>query len=257
MTIKKQTKSLNRLEQVIARRDLKLATLTAAQEQLRGQAAEQREALALDWLRERGVLNLPVAQLVEALSSLGPTNSSPRVAVVEPAERQTQRSTAPAIAPDVVAVAIRFGANPGETNRQVLENTGFHLDRKKQKFAGLHWNGRRRCWGGQVTPLELRLLRDQFADRVSVLAEAAGPAAAPGTPEEGAGLAPTSQPTASTEPAGEPQPEAANAPRGNLTDSAGEAASASSVPAQERSAQTTVGLPPMRPLLPSIGRIPR
>lgn len=251
MTIQMQTKRLTQLEAAIDRRDLKLAELKVAQEQQRAQATSQREALALVVLRQQGLLDLPATQLVDLLSSLGnaPTNAPADAVVAGPTAQQAEQVAAPELvaAPDTIAVAVRLGAHPGNTNRPILENTGFHADRKKQKQPGLQWNGKQQQWRGKVTPLELQLLQARFGDRVLVLADEPATAVAPGTPASG------SQPT-ETEPNAQLQQEPTAAPEGNPVGSAGEAVSAPSMPVAQRPTEAAGGVTPIRPRLPSFGR---
>jgi hypothetical protein len=241
MAVERQVELLARAEQTIARRELKLGNLLAQQEEAHAEVAVAKERLALAVLRERGLLDLPAAGLVDVLRSFRdvPADMGQRAVSATAAPVQAKKPAAEeatAMQGTTVPVVVRFSAHPGAEKRALFKKTR------------LHWNGKKEWWRGKVTPGQLEQLQQTFPGRVSVL-EGADAEVAPAA--EGPAPQPT---TATTATAAEPQRAAAAAPDArDAVPPAGadEQALQGSAAVQTGSAEPAAGPPPARPRRPA------
>jgi hypothetical protein len=181
-TIEKQIRSLEKLDDVILRDEHRLAETSAQLRQKRADAITARESLALDVLRDSGVLELPPGEIVDLLSSLKVPSeaehagipSAPPDASTAKAEKATERAKIPRPAMAAKECHGSRGSQPASDTGgavHVVVKISRNVAAEKErvlKRARMRWSGKAGHWHGEVSAEVAERLRTSFAERVTV-----------------------------------------------------------------------------------------
>jgi hypothetical protein len=192
--IEKEGARIRKQQERLTAKGLKLAEATKAH-------STAMEGLVVAQLREAGLMQLPLAQLLEGIKSLG-LATDVLVAEDQGALRQVNEESVKAsesagsvqdseVDRDLNEVTVKVSSNVSDKNRSLLEN------------SRLSWNGKLGLWKGHVYETTIAILREHFGDhRVKVK-----PRPSPETDEGGLEAFPKPSPINPSSGPGEAPPE--------------------------------------------------